>query len=107
MKRGDIALVRYPFTDFSSEKLRSALVLLPQDEEGDYLLAFITSSSLRKSPYDILLQKGETGLHKDSILRLKKIMTIHRSLVAGKIGKVSDKQLKIIEAALRNMFGFP
>ena len=48
MKKGDIVLVKYPFTDFSSEKLRPALVLLPEDEEGDFLLAFITSISVRK-----------------------------------------------------------
>ena len=81
MKKGDIVLVRYPFTDLSSEKLRPALVLLAEDEEGDFLLAFITSAVIRKSTFDITLQKGKTGLLKDSTLRLKKIMTVHKSLI--------------------------
>ena len=103
MKKGDIVLVRYPFTDFSSEKLRPALVLLPEDEEGDFLLAFITSISVRKSPFDIKLSKNGTGLHKDSILRLKKIMAVHKSLIVGRIGNSSIEQWNTIKTALRKM----
>jgi|SRR3989344_4935020 len=106
MKRGDIVLVKYPFTDFSSEKLRPALVLLPEDEEGDFLLAFITSAVIRKSPFDIKLSKNGTGLHKDSTLCLKKIMAVHKSLVLGKIGNVSVEQWKFIETTLSKMLGF-
>ena len=73
MKRGDIVLVKYPFTDFSAGKFRPALVILPEDEEGDFLLAFITSINATKNAFDIPLSKNRTGLHKDSILRLKKL----------------------------------
>ena len=103
MKKGDIVLVRYPFTDFSSEKLRPALILMPEDEEGDFLLAFITSTVIIKSPYDIKLLKNGTGLHKDSVLRLKKIMAVHKSLIVGKIGNVSVEQWNTIKAVLRKM----
>ena len=106
MKKGDIVLVRYPFTDFSSEKLRPALVLLPEDQEGDFLLAFITSVLIRKSSFDIQLSRGKTGLHKDSILRLRKIMAVHKSLIVGRIGNVSAEQWDNIEAILRKMFEF-
>ena len=43
MKKGDIVLVRFPFTDMSSEKLRPALVLAPENQEKDVVLAFITT----------------------------------------------------------------
>ncbi len=105
MKRGDIVLVRYPFTDFSGEKLRPALVLLPEDQDGDFLLAFITSTTISKSPFDIQLPKSKTGLHKDSTLRLKKIMAVHKSLVVGGIGNVSSEQWTTIKSALSKMFG--
>jgi mRNA interferase MazF len=104
MKRGDIVLVRYPFTDLSSEKLRPALVLLPKDDEGDFLLAFITGV-VRNAAFDITLKASETGLHRDSTLRLKKIMTIHHSLVAGRIGAVPAAQLEEIEKNLKMMLG--
>ena len=105
MKRGDLVLVKYPFTDLSSEKLRPAFVIIPEDEEGDLLLAFITSIAIKKNSFDILISKNGTGLHKDSILRLKNIMTIHKSLIVGKIGSVSKEQLKIIEENLSKMLG--
>ena len=104
MKKGDIVLVKYPFTDLSSEKLRPALVLMPEDKEGDALLAFITSTFIIKDPFDIQLLKGTTGLHKDSILRLRKIMAVYKSLIIGKIGNVSADQWKNIESTLRKMF---
>lgn len=104
MKKGDIVLVRYPFTDLSSEKLRPALILLPEDQEGDFLLAFITSIIIRKSPFDIEIPKGKTGLHKDSMLRLRKVMAVHKSLILGKIGNVSAEQWTTIESTLRKMF---
>lgn len=104
MKKGDIVLVKYPFTDLSGEKLRPALILVPEDQEGDFLLAFITSSVTRKGPFDIQLSKDKTGLHKDSILRLKKVMTIHKSLILGRIGNVSAEQWNTIQSTLRKMF---
>ena len=67
------------------------------------MLAFITSAVIRKSTFDITLQKGKTGLLKDSTLRLKKIMTVHKSLILGTIGNLSEEQLNLIENTLRKM----
>ena len=104
MKPGDIVLVRYPFTDFSDEKLRPALVLLPEDDEGDFLLAFITSIPLQRSNFDYPIPTGkETGLKKNSQIRLKKIMAIHKSLISGKIGNVSSADWKAIKLRLKIM----
>ena len=84
---------------------RPALVIIPEDDEGDFLLAFITSITIKKNPFDISISKNGTGLHKDSILRLKKMMTIHKSLIVGRIGSVSSDQLKSIEIMLSKMLG--
>ena len=105
MKPGDIVLVRYPFTDFSSEKLRPALVLIPEDDEGDTLLAFITSVLIKKNSFDLPIPKGTTGLRVDSILRLKKMMSVHRSLMLGRIGSVDSALWKRIQENLRRMLG--
>ena len=105
MKKGDIVLVSYPFTDLSAKKFRPALVLVLEDDDGDLILAFITSAVTKKSRFDIEILKGKSGLHKDSVLKLKKIMTIHKSLIAGKIGSISQEQLKFVENSLSEMFG--
>ena len=103
MKSGDIVLVKYPFTDFSSKKLRPALILLSEDEEEDFLLIFITSVKINKNQFNIPISKNGTGLHKDSILRLKKIMTVHKSLILGRIGSLTYKEFKNIKSKLREM----
>ncbi len=43
LKRGDIVLVPFPFTDLSSQKVRPAVVLTPAPESSDILIAFISS----------------------------------------------------------------
>ena len=103
MKRGDIVLVRYPFTDLSSEKLRPAMILLPENERGDFLLSFITSSLTESSLFDISLLQGEGGLKRDSILRLQKIMTIHKSLLVGRIGSLPPHKVREAELKLKTM----
>jgi len=41
MKKGDIVLIKFPFTDLSGSKLRPALVLV--ESGNDVIVAFITS----------------------------------------------------------------
>ena len=61
MKKGDIVLVRFPFTDMSSEKLRPALVLAPENQEKDVVLAFITTQLNKKSKYDVFISYHENS----------------------------------------------
>lgn len=90
MSKGDIVLVYFPFTDLRGRKLRPALVLY--EGRRDVVLAFI-SSRLEKysSKTSVIVREDdlgfkETGLKVSSVIRLDKIATIHRSLIAGKIG---------------------
>ncbi len=90
MSKGDIVLVYFPFTDLKGRKLRPALVLY--EGKRDIVLAFISSRLEKYDPKtSVIIRKEdpgfeETGLKVSSIIRLDKIATIHKSLVAGKIG---------------------
>lgn len=106
MKHGDIVLVTYPFTDLSGEKLRPAFVVLPEDDIGDMICAFITSVGPPDGEYEIGLKKGEGGLHLDSVLRLRKLMTVHKSIVKGRIGSIEGKTLENIQAKIKDLFDF-
>lgn len=105
MSKGDIVLVRFPFTDLSSSKVRPALVLVEENEMGDLCLAFITSKTEKVGEYDIPVSKSvKTGLKTDSIIRLNKITTLHEDIVVGKIGTLPKKYFPIIEEKLMSLF---
>ena len=105
IRKGDIVLVRFPFTDLSASKVRPALVLVGEDELGDVCLAFITSHHIRPSSYDLSLPQGKvTGLKVDSVVRLKKIATIHRNVIAGTIGTLPKILLSQVSAKLIALF---
>ena len=43
VKRGDIVLVPFPFTDLTAEKLRPAVIVSPDPQELDIVIAFVSS----------------------------------------------------------------
>ena len=87
MKKGDIVLVIFPFTDLSSSKQRPALVLYVEHE--DTILAFITSKLTFQHKHDIFIKQSDiNNLEADSIIILRKLFTGNKSLIKGKIGEL-------------------
>ena len=84
LQRGDLVVGAFPYTDFSMQKRRPALVLNENTEEGDVILAFIgTHLPSHATPTSIFLLQDDpdfmiTGLKSDSVLRLDKLATIER-----------------------------
>jgi mRNA interferase MazF len=112
MKKGTIVLVRFPFTDFSSIKRRPAIIISKENEnKKDVIAAFISSVIPESiSSFDIMLQQNDcdfcdTGLHKNSVVRLDKIMTIDKDLITGEIGALPNKYFTEMDNKLRIVFG--
>ena len=55
MKKGDIVLIPFPFTDLSGSKLRPAVALYVNDL--DVTVSFITSNLRWKNEFDLDLKK--------------------------------------------------
>ncbi|HQN30002.1 MAG TPA: type II toxin-antitoxin system PemK/MazF family toxin [Methanothrix soehngenii] len=95
--KGCIILAWFPYTDFSDEKLRPALVLC----EGylDVTVAYISGQIPAKPlPSDLLILPGTSsytnaGLKEPSVLSIDKIMIIDKTKSAGIIG-LADNDLK-------------
>ncbi len=103
MKKGDVVLIKFPFTDLSGSKLRPALVLV--ESGNDIVVAFITSVLTERFDGDIpLVKSDQNGLKKDSTLRLMKLATLSRDLIAGKIGSLSEEELSVVNRVLREVF---
>ena len=93
--KGKIVLIYFPFTDLTGRKLRPALVLY--DSGKDVVVAFISSKIEKYEPEtDILISKLHpefhlTGLKTDSVLKLSKIATLHKRLIAGELGTIGEQ----------------
>jgi len=103
MKKGKIVLVPFPFTDLKESKIRPAIILV--NKESDIILAFISTQLNWTEKSDILIEPTDiNGLKKTSILRLSKIVTLHKNLILGEIGELDTKFHKTLNDNLRYLF---
>jgi mRNA interferase MazF len=99
MKKGDIVLIPFPFTDLSGIKNRPALILIDSDE--DITVSFITTQLKWLEKFDVRLESSnENGLKKASLIRLSKITTIDKELVIGKLGQLTDSEIEEVNRGL-------
>ena len=98
---GEIWLVRFPFSDLTSAKLRPAMILTVHREEVIIVGIFskIPTSDLRNSwvlIQDRDAQFAQTGLKKTSLIRADKIATVSTSVFQRKLGNLSpDLSIKV------------
>ena len=97
MKKGDIVLIRFPFTDLSGSKNRPALVLV--SKQSDVVVAFITSNIIYREHLDVVREPNlQNGLKQISTIKISKIATLDKTLVLGKIRQIdSNDILKVNE----------
>lgn len=99
MKKGDIFLIPFPFTDLSGQKNRPALALITTDT--DVTVAFITSQIKWQEEYDLYLEPtSENGLKKTSVVRLNKLATIDNDLIIGKLGNLREADIQQLNSNL-------
>lgn len=109
MEKGDIVLVGFPFSDIFSKKLRPALIITEESKFQDFILAFITTQFEQREKYDILLTADskdfqKTGLKRDSLLKLNKLTTLNKKMIAGKIGSMPNELMSQVNDNLKNLF---
>ena len=99
MKKGDIVLVPFPFTDLQGAKNRPALVLF--ESELDVTACFLTTQLHWKEDTDLDLTPDElNGLKKASLVKLNKIATLDKRLLLGMLGKVGERELSEVDEKL-------
>lgn len=94
MKKGDIVLIPFPFTDLLGNKNRPAVILI--DSEDDVTVCFITTQLKWQSGFDISIQPSDlNGLKKTSLVRLNKFATIDKDLIIGRLGILDDNTIDL------------
>lgn len=102
---GDVVLVRYPFTDLSSSKIRPAIVVSAPHASIDIFVVPITSktTSLQSGEF-ALADWSAAGLHVVSAVK-RGIYTVQHDFVAKRVGKLSNTDLVALRNSLRQWFG--
>lgn len=111
LRRGDIVLVPFPFTDLSGQKLRPAIIISPDPVGEDILLAFISSVvPASPEPNEYVLEAThpafvDTGLKSASVFKMGKMVTLHRSLILRRLGRVTPELQNTLDAVLKRAIG--
>jgi mRNA interferase MazF len=115
VRRGDIVLVDFPYSDKTGRKVRPALVVQADQWNrrlDDTLLAVVTSSSRRRvdAATQLLIEVAtaegqQTGLRMDSIVQCENLVTYDQSLILRVIGRLGDPAMEQIDACLRAVLG--
>jgi mRNA interferase MazF len=102
MKKGDIILLPFPFTDLSGSKLRPAFVLYETME--DVTVSFITSQIKWKEKSDVTISPSvQNGIKKESLIRVSKIATVDKSLVWGRLGSMESELQETVNQNLKKL----
>ncbi|HPO14427.1 MAG TPA: MazF family transcriptional regulator [Candidatus Hydrogenedentes bacterium] len=89
--KGSVVLVRFPFSDLSSSKLRPAIVLADADN-GDWILCQITSNPYADTKSICINEKDflHGSLQRISYARPTKLFTANASLMTAEVGQLTS-----------------
>ncbi len=101
---GDVVLVSFPQSGSEPAKRRPALVILDIGD-ADVVLAPITTRE-RTGPGDVKIHAWqESGLLRESWVRLAKVACLEKRDIARRLGRLSDVDKAKIIQAWRALFG--
>jgi mRNA interferase MazF len=102
MKKGDLVLVHFPFTDLSGSKFRPALILATHRD--DVILAFISTNIQNPDKFDLIIKpEAKNGLKKESAVKLAKLATLEFTLIAGRIGELDEHSMHHVNTGLKTI----
>ena len=110
LKKGDIVLVNFPFDTLKRSKKRPAIVIWTKEDNMTFTLIMITSKeleTLRKGEFIISKNHPEfysTGLLTSSKVRAYRMVTLHKSLILGKLGYLGKRLQKELNEKIKEAF---
>lgn len=103
--KGDVVLVRYPFSDLSGSKVRPAVVVSTGHTSRDVFLVPLTSRTavLREGEF-VLTNPHSAGLHVSTAVK-RGLFTAEVSLLAKRLGSLDSHDAERLHASLRAWLG--
>jgi mRNA interferase MazF len=101
----ELILVRYPFSDLSSSKVRPAIVVSAPHSSQDLLITPLTSKTGKLLDGEFVLSEwSAAGLNVVTAAK-RGVYTVHENLVLKVIGKLADPDVERLEQSLRDWLG--
>src|SRR6266404_123510 len=103
--RGDVVLVRFPFSDLSGAKVRPAIVVNSPHVSQDVFAIPLTSKtdSLLDGEF-VLSEWKNAGLNVASAVK-RGLYTLHQQLIVKSVGTISKSDTAQVDASLRTWLG--
>ena len=111
MKRGEIWWADLPDPVASEPGYRRPLIVIQADEFNRsrintvVVVVLTTNLRLAEAPGNVLLKSMQTGLPKDSVANASQVLTVDKSFLTGKAGKLRKPELQKIESGIRLVLG--
>jgi mRNA interferase MazF len=113
MKRGDIVIVDFPYSDRTGSKKRPSLVVQADSlnqSRDDTILAIITAASCGRKAVELPIdpsQEPGSGLKFQSFLQCDTHVTLDQSLILNVIGSLSPQAMLEVGDRLKAALGLP
>ena len=97
-KRGNLVLVKFPFTTLLKAKKRPVLVIKSENEYGDFVCFQITSKNTQSNLYSIdSVDIIDGNLQLQSYVKYDKCFTLNSELVDKKLASVNDALMEKVK----------
>jgi mRNA interferase MazF len=117
VQRGDVVLLRFPFSDGAGMKVRPALVVQCDRNNrrlANTIVAMITRTTQRAAtePTQLLIDLAtpegrQSGLLHDSAVKCENLFTVQQSLILQKIGVLGPAAMTQVDASIQASLGLP
>ena len=104
--KNDVILVRYPFPDFSTAKIRPAIVISIPHPSQDIFITPLTSQTQTLLPREFILQEWQQARLNVLTAVKRGIYTIEKSLIIKKIGVLAPVDVENLNLSLGYWLGF-
>ena len=110
LKKGDIVLAEFPFTDLSQKKLRPALVLWASSTIDEITIGFISSQNVTSISLDEFAlnvsapEFTSTGLKVSSQVRVTRIVSLEQRLILRRLGELGSQRMQELNATIIQAF---
>ncbi len=107
MRRGEIWWASMPEPHASEPGYRRPVVIVSANSFNEsniqtVIVAIITSNlHLAHAPGNFKLAKSKSGINRDSVVNVSQIVTLDKTFLTEKVGRLSAKQLSLLDIGLQ------